>query len=344
MQLDKKNKWIIGSNLNFYDGFTDSELDVLCNVKDFMNFPILFWPTELYSFGKCYRDWLGFPKGLPIPFYGDHGVDLSGILHNHEKNNKSRIHLTWSKSKFKNIDNFQHKKLFYITNPWVLYRRKRQIELKKNRKGTVVFFAHSNVGIELESSNFDLYFKDLDNLDKSFSPLIICLHMHDINKGLHKKIRKYGYPIITVGNSFNSCFVDRFYDIISNFKQATSNKIGSQLFYCTEMGLPYFLYGEPPILMNNTDNNIPLGKVNSYTQNHFLLTEKITKLYSNYYPYITTEQQNLTQEILGLDSTIRRSTIQKYFIIELFRLFPFYFFLQIKKTYVYIYKQILSIL
>lgn len=296
---------------------------MLCK-KNKQNIPILFWPTEIYSFGKCYRDWLGVSKLLPIPFYGDHGVTLSKILFNHEVNNKSNYHLTWNKYRFENIDNHKRKKLIYITNPWVIYRRKNNINLKSNSKGTIVFYSHTIVGIDFENENHDNYFIELNKLGDEFKPFVICIHMHDINKGLHKKLRKFGFPLITIGNSLNTNFVDRFYEIISNFKQATSNIIGSQLFYCTEIGLPYFLYGSQPVLINKSDENIPLGKMHNYDNLSEILSNEIKKHFSKFSPIITNEQHNLITPLLGLDSINNKEKILALYKIEILLQLPYY--------------------
>jgi hypothetical protein len=297
--------------------------------------PILFWPTEIYSFGKCYRDWLGVSKLLPIPFYGDHGVTLSNSLSNHEVNNNSNYHFTWNKYRFENHNNHKSKKLIYITNPWVIYRRKNNINLKYNRKGTIVFYSHTNIGIDFENENHDEYFIELNKLGSEFKPLVICIHMHDINKGLHKKLRKYGFPLITIGNSLNTNFIDRFYETISNFKQGTSNIIGSQLFYCTEIGLPYFLYGDQPVLINKSDENIPLGKMRNYDNLSEFLTNEIKNNFSKFSPKISNEQQNIITPLLGLDSINNKQKILSLYKIEILSQFPYYlkiiFMILIKK-------------
>jgi hypothetical protein len=330
--LIDKNNWINRSNTNFFNGFSDDELEYLCDISNYssLKLPFLFWTTEIYGFGKCYRSWLNIPNFIPIPFYGDHGVDLSGELALHEKSNKSRFHLTWNKHRYENKLNNDFKKLLYITNPWVTYRKKNNVKPKDKRYGTLIFYSHTNVGIEFEDDNHDNYFDELKNLDSSFSPFVICLHMHDVRKGLHKKLRKYGYPIVTVGNSLNSNFVDRFYDLIINFKQATSNKIGSQLFYCTEIGIPYFLYGEPPSLINYSEINIPLGKVQNFDQTSDYLTQIIRNNFITYKSTITLEQQKITTNILGLDSNITIKKIKFLFVLELLRLFPYYVLMILK--------------
>jgi len=129
--LDKHNNWLDNSISFFTNGFSDIQLENLCSLKRIIKSPIMFWSTELYGFGKCYREWLGISKFFPIPFYGDHGVDLTGILHPHEINNKSKYYLTFSKTRYENLDNHKFKKLLYIQNPWITYRKQKKIELKK---------------------------------------------------------------------------------------------------------------------------------------------------------------------------------------------------------------------
>ena len=306
-----------------FNGYTDVELEMLCKKRE-TKIPTLFWTTELYGFGKCYREWLGLSKLLPIPFYGDHGVTLSNNLFNHEIDNKSCYHLTWNKYRYENPKNHILKKLIYITNPWITYRKKKKFTLKKDRKGTIVFLSHSIIGIDLEDENNDKYFNELNKLDNDLKPLVICIHMHDINKGLHKKLRKYELPLITIGNSLNSDFVDRFYDIISNFKHATSNSIGSQLFYCTEIGLPYFLYGDRPVYFNKSDENMPKGKMTYYDNNTEILSKEIIMSFSKFSQSITEKQQNLTISLLGLDAMDNKERIISLYKYELFKFFPYY--------------------
>ncbi len=333
--LDKHNNWLDNSISFFTNGFSDSELENLCSLKKIIKSPIMFWSTELYGFGKCYREWLGVSKFFPIPFYGDHGVDLTGKLHPHEINNKSKYYLTFSKARYENIDNHKFKKLLYIQNPWITYRKQKKIELKKNRNGTLIFFAHTNVDIDFENDNFDLYFNQISILDKDFGPFVICLHKTDINKGLHKKLRKFGYPIITAGDTLDPNFVDRFYDIIINFKQATSNKIGSYIFYCTEIQLPFFLYGKSPTLINKFNNDIPLGDFSNFTLILEKYTNKINKEYSIYKPFITQCQYELTKNILGLDSKLNKNILKKYLILENIRLTPYFIKVILKKIFTF---------
>lgn len=66
--------WPNYEDINPFEGFDDAYLEYICSEKvdtgiksNFARLPALFWPTELYSFGRCYRLWLKWPDILPIP-------------------------------------------------------------------------------------------------------------------------------------------------------------------------------------------------------------------------------------------------------------------------------------
>ena len=61
-------------------------------------------------------------------------------------------------------------------------------------------------------------------------------HPDFISKAIEK-----GFDVVTAGHKFDKKFVNRFYEILSNHKYATSNAYGSHVPYSIEMGLPFFI-------------------------------------------------------------------------------------------------------
>ncbi len=263
-----KNIWPTNSQYSIENGFSDDELENMISenqlIKD--NLTIcspkwMYWPVEIYSFGKCYREWLGLPNWFPLPLYGDHGVFLYEKLSKHEESAKPNVHLTWFSDRSKSIQKNSTKKIINIPHPWILYRRRHNISKRENAKGTLIFYSHSNEKIELLNYDWDKYFNDLKNLPNKYHPLYICMHKHDISKKVHRNLRKYGIPILSAGETSSSLFVDRFYDLVSRFNYATSNFGGSDLFLCEELGLEYFIFGEKPVYHNFGDLDFPLGEM-----------------------------------------------------------------------------------
>lgn len=230
------------------NGMNDNELEALSNnVKrqERGKAPWATWESENSSFGRTLRLWTGYPDWLPLLVCSDHGVAFHGKIGLNEIENKYKVHLTWNAKKYKSLQTYPNIDPVHVQHPWVSYRKTHYADHhKKNRKGTVVYFPHSNPQSELV---FDLerFIENLKNLPSKFHPVFLCLMSHDIKKGLHKALRKYGIPLVTAGNTNSQYFVDRFYEIAYGFRYAASVDLGSHVFYLLEAGVPVFLTGDP---------------------------------------------------------------------------------------------------
>lgn len=316
-----------------HSGFSDDEIESLCDwglrgydrKLPYKSPQWLYWPAELYSFGRCYREWLGLPSWFPLPLYGDHGVAASGELSSHEKISKPKVHLTWFKGRAESLKkNSSSKKILHIPHPWVTFRHRHGFKKKKNACGTLVFFSHSNDGIEIVDYDFEKYFSDLKLLPDEYHPLVICMHRHDVEKKYHLKMRKYGLPIISAGETSSPYFVERFYNMISNFNFATSNSGGSELFYCEEFGVPYFIKGEQPTYVNFWHQEAPLGPLkNTDEMNKNTTFEKIA-LFSIFPPINSGEKERFVSDILGLDVDVdyAKKELKKLLLVEYARHIP----------------------
>jgi len=292
-----------------FSGFSNEELELICDWglrgydKKLPYKPAhwMYWPAELYSFGRCYRDWLGIPSWVPLPIYGDHGVALSGQLSPHEIEAKPKVFVTWFKDRAESLAKEKQKDILRIPHPWITFRRKYGFEKFPSAKGTLVFYAHSNSGIEIVDHDWDGYFSELKNLPDEYHPLVICMHRHDVEKGYHRHIRKYELPIISAGETSSPYFVERFYDIISRFQFATSNSGGSELFYCEELGVRYFIYGEKPVYINQGHDQNPFGVLKPQNNLDRETGEKKRRLFGQFPPKSNFEKDGFVREILGLD-------------------------------------------
>ena len=74
-----------------HSGYTDSELESLTNPQEVNTgkAPWVYWTSELYSFGRLYREWAYYPKRLPLFIYSDHGVHKQSAFYPHEENNNA---------------------------------------------------------------------------------------------------------------------------------------------------------------------------------------------------------------------------------------------------------------
>jgi hypothetical protein len=318
---------------NIAKGFGDNELDQI--VKQRYGFwesfpklsPIAFWEVETYSFGKIYRKWLGWPWFLPLPMIGDHGVELMRTFSNRESNSGARRYLTWSSWRLENKPP-SLLEVHRIMHPWILYRRAKNILPRPDAKGTLVFISHTLPNTVRDQFNFDSYISSLSNLPSDFLPITLCVPMHDVRKGIHLQLKKYGLPIVTAGNSSSPMFVDRFYDLVTRFKFCTSNVAGSQLFYSEELGVPYFLLGEET---TETQDGVSVSYYHGSDED---LVSKTVKLFTLENLKPSSEKKEFVSKTLGLDvdhASIRRE-LRRQLVPDTLHLAPLLLFSVIKTS------------
>ena len=126
-------------------------------------------------------------------------------------------------------------------------------------------------------------------------------------RNYHEKYRKYGFPIITLGNTSSIYFVDEFYKAVTQFKYATSNTPGTQSYFCIEMGMPYFLFGESPtLLIHNTSSGIQKGIYKANDEIEQEITDLEYEIFRPMNDAVSIEQKIFVEYFLGLGSKISR--------------------------------------
>lgn len=299
---------------------TDAELELACDAQSTGVYPWAHWTSEIYSFGKCLRFWTKYPRVFPLFVYSDHGVGLHSHLFQHELENPAKVHFTWHPVKAQRYSSFAYKKVLLVTHPWIFYRRLHGITRSKKPEGTLAFFMHGTTAVKWVGHDSEEYFEKLRALPGKFQPVVLCLHMNDIKAGLHKELRRYGFPIVTAGNTSSTNFVDRFYDLVKNYSYATSQVWGSYAAYCVELGIPYFHLGERPELVNIADPNLPAGVAPQYWDDfHEDSAKKAEALFSLPVDIVTDEQRAFVESVLGFDSRLDRWRVSWILWREFFR-------------------------
>ena len=131
--------WPLNLSKKIYSGFSSNELQYISDINLIdknknlpkKNVATMYWPVELYSFGRCYREWLNLPYWFPFPLYGDHGITNSGLFQDHEKNSKPKSFLTWNTYRVKELRRNSKKEILQIPHPWIIFRRSNRIKKKK---------------------------------------------------------------------------------------------------------------------------------------------------------------------------------------------------------------------
>ncbi len=307
---------------NFHGGFKVATIEDLVSLERGFGegkripSPLIFWTSENSSYGKCFREWLNWSEFLPIPFGSDHGVHLQRQLEPLEVALASRYHLTWSEWRKTQDSKGLNKTIVHVPHPWIIYGLKRNVQKSKKAFGTLVFLPHSWPDAELVDFNIEAYIDELMQLPEKFKPLVLCLPMHDVRKGVHKDLARLNLPMVTLGNTSSPFFVDRFYDLVRNFQFGTSTSIGTQLFFCQKLGIDYFLLGDSPQIRSKDPQ-----KVNFIDED---LSIPISRAFSLDNLDQRSPKSEIVNDALGLNvnGSAARSFLSKVMKRELIRLFP----------------------
>jgi hypothetical protein len=184
---------------------------------------------------------LGLKSWSRLHIGSDHGIALSSVPLREEIDSPSNFHVTWSTWR-ENLPFPDNKTVIRVQHPWIPFRKKTGFQLSPSPSGTLSFLPHSVPGQASEKFDVSSYIDSVLSLPSKFHPVVFCIHSHDITRELIDKISASGSRVATVGNSLYPAYVNRFYRLVSKFEYATSPTVGSQLFYCEELGLKYFLY------------------------------------------------------------------------------------------------------
>lgn len=293
------------------ESFSEEKIKELCSVENLrQRSRWKFWPSEVYGIGRALRESSYFyPKKVPLYLYSNHSPFYIEIVSKHELENDAPVQIfNWIKS----VNEFKKKSkkpCFNVQWPYIRYRKNHKIERAKDATGTIVFPTHTTDAWD-DEFNQDKYIQDLKNLPEKFHPVSICIHKHDVDKGLHEVYLKAGFKVYTAGHYADERYIDRFYEILRNFKYSTSNELGACGLYSVELGIPYFTYGERSKLINKSDDNFPKGYLDRFQLEGYKEEDELFVRNPFAEEIVITEgQKKFVYERMGLDAKDSRLKI-----------------------------------
>jgi len=276
-----------------------------------------YWTANIYGFGKWIRRYGYYPPCLPLCIYTDHSPGDTGFSpYPHELHSSAPVQFYHTKSSVARWKDVSHKRCYTLYSPSVFARQTLGIERSSSARGTIFFVAHSTPSIQ-ENKAVDAYHRELSILPERFHPITLCLHIHDVRKGLDKKYLELGYRVVTAGDSLDQRFIERFYKLLGQHKYALSNLFGSYALYATEMGVPFGLYGTDPEYYNQGDPNIEKGEYKIYKQS--LYYQHTNELFGRLPgDSVTPEQLEFSRYHLGVNDGISRAEMARVLYKSLF--------------------------
>lgn len=305
-------------------GFSDAELEELCEPDlgrlgqpkyGLITGREPYWAGEIYSFGRGLRMLAGFPQWWPIPANLDHGVDHRTYLEGGQQTQRSRYFLSWQGWRAR-AEERTKKKIHLTLHPMVALRWVLGIEKLATATGTLVFVPHSLPDFET-ATDFSESMGEFLALPSEFHPVVLCIQMRDIEKGLHRKLRRFNLPIVSAGDLNSRWFANKFYSLLQNFRYASSTDIGSHVFLAEEMGVHFFLRGDSEL--RRQERNHSLSRYPRFREiNHRL--EYWEEIFSEFPPRASVEKDQLLDYALGtgVPFSVHRKRLRALFLRESF--------------------------
>lgn len=278
---------------------------------------------------KC---WCKYPKWLPFRFEIHHGWYIVDRPSKFDIESLSPVLLMFNKRQKETWEKDHKKPAVVIGAPFVHYRRCKNIKQNPDARGTIVFPQHSASVYDVVF-DIDKYCHALNQLPDYLKPITICLHIHDVRRGRIELYKKNGFKVVTAGPRDTIAFAKKFYDILSNYKYSTSNIVGSHTMYSVEMGIPFFLYGEPGYYQGRPVE--PESEIGLKVKTLFSVPPENLK--------ITAEQKQFIESETGIKDCIKPDELKKFLIkififkslpIAVYRLFKIPYVI-IKKIYIF---------
>ena len=323
MSLLKRQRELDNLFKNFdRNGFSAKDLEDLCSEKhlDMGNAEWIHWSAEIYSFGKWIRKYGYYPSWLPLMIMTDHSpcfyatdgpvgrtyVETTDVrvMFYHSKENAEI-----AKREFGDLN----KHIYTMYSPIGFCKKYLNLHQNPNAKGTLAFLHHTLPESNDESDKKELI-KQLLALPAYMHPIAICIHSTDIKKEAHRIFLQNNISVVSAGETCDKRFGERLLTIMSHFRYAVSNVIGSQVYYTTIMGLPHSIYGLEPV---ETFQDGVAGWELEYWKK-FPGTKIRNNLFKGINTTITAEQWSVVVKDMGLDDGTSRIKMAKILYGEYF--------------------------
>lgn len=298
-------------DFNDYQGYSEEQLFALASEKlEFRkegSARWIYWVAEYYSFGKHIRNYAFYPSFLPLYCFTDHGA---GVCYDYiipfELENDAPIQFYSSPVSIEMFKNVTSKPCYPYMNPMVWYRRNNNITQSPHARGTLAFPVHEAANVE-NKTNWKEYALTLKALPEEMQPVCVSIFYSDIQKGLHHVFLEHGIPVYTAGNAADQRFAERFYEMIRHFKYSTAHLMTSGAYYCVEMGIPFSLYGTPPVLVMNGESHLSKGVIAFNSKNY----ANFVDLFQGIHTSISVEQKQYVESSVGIYNHLTRYEMAK---------------------------------
>lgn len=222
--------------------FNQENLNEICKRRSLKS-------SELHSFNDHYgnasiiKEYCNLPLSYPLKGIIEHGLFLDDTVWTGDYAGRLPVFLSSTNERTQVQNAITNKPSIPIGSPFLyaMHNYENNIKHEKiiNRSGTVVFPEHS-VDFVKATFNHEDYADKLNNLPDRFKPITVCVFWKDFFYKVDKVYRKKGFNLVSAGHFYDPLFLYRLYEILKSHKYATSNTLGSSVFFSIKAGCNFF--------------------------------------------------------------------------------------------------------
>jgi hypothetical protein len=261
----------------------------------------IFAGNAFYGIDIIIKKYAELPPNYPLKAILPHGINLSDDKV-WEAELQSPLPTIWAyppyrvQSYLKQPHNYSHtpKKVIPAASPFLYVIELLKNQPKPKRQGTIFFPFHSTHHIIVKMDDEALAEK-LEQLPDNLKPITVCIYWKDYHLGRHIPFEKRGMRVVSAGHIYDPDFLFRFYHLCSLHQYASSNSLGSHLFYAVKAGCAYFH-------LNQALNYTLQGNdkfLREFAPPPAIREEQLQKLFTTVHSEPTPEQMALVDEYLG---------------------------------------------
>ena len=272
------------------------------------------WSSEIYGLGECFRSAAKYPRILPLFFTSDHGVNISGYLDPDIKTRKirTRKHLTWSEANLKT--KVAKLKIAGTQHPWLYYLERNKEKLNENRVGSIFYPLHRAPGFIFHGLDDSASIKYLRNLPDQYQPVHVSIHMHDLGSEREEQFLSAGFKVVTLGETNDIKFHEKFFSLISGYKYAFSESWGSHVPFLIKCGIPTQIIPSRISILEASENK----KVHS--SEFEMELKRVEEIFSKFPTQVTSDQIEYVNRVLGVKLRKHRLQLSVIAYGQMFRI------------------------
>jgi len=214
-------------------------LDALCASRPNPSRDI-FAPNGHYGMADVYKTYAGLPVTAQLLGIVPHGVELDPKrLWHEERCSKAKCVYCYPELRRDVYGRVAKKQVIMAASPFLYVKEMFKEEPNSDRKGTILLPVHSTDHIMVKQ-DYERLATILIELPDIYHPVSVCLYWKDYMSGAGNAFARRGIPIVSAGHIYDREFLYRMYHLLSQARFATSNGLGSHLYYAVAAGCSYF--------------------------------------------------------------------------------------------------------